>query len=77
MAVLAPGDGEQRFEQPFLPLAGSDDALAISLRTAVSAFASAQSDLGGRELEGDLAARLVSGVGDKAPFRFGPGPPRT
>ena len=71
MSVLAPGEGEQRLEQPFLPLAGGDDALAHLPQGGRVCVGVGERGLRERELEGYLAAQLVSGVGDEAPFRFG------
>ena len=74
--ALAPGEGEQRLEQPFLPLAAGDDALAHLAQGRHICVRVAERDLGERQLDGDLAAQLVSGVGDEAPFRFGHVPGR-
>ena len=71
MSVLAPGEREQRFEQAFLPLAGGDDAFTQIPQGGRVCVRVGECDLGERELEGDLAAQLVSGVGDEAPVRVG------
>ena len=71
MSVLAPGEPEQRLEQPFLPLAGGDDALAHLPQGGGVCVGVGECGLRKRELEGDLAAQLVSGVGQEGPIRFG------
>ncbi len=71
MPVLAPGQGEQRLEQPFLALAGGGNLLAHLSQGRRVCVGVSERGLRKRELEGDLAAQLVSGVGDEAPFRFG------
>ena len=70
IAVLAVDEGEQRLEQPLLPPAGGNNALAhLSHRGRVGVRVG-ERGLRERELQGDLAAQLVSGVGDEAPVRF-------
>jgi hypothetical protein len=70
-SALAPGEGKQRLEQPFLPLAGGDDALAHLPQSGRVCVRVSERGLRQRELEGDLAAQLVSGVGEEAAVRFG------
>jgi hypothetical protein len=71
MSVLAPGDGEQRLEQPFLPLAGGDDALARLPQGGGVCVGVGERGFCELELERYLTAQLVSGAGDEAPFFFG------
>jgi hypothetical protein len=54
--VFAPGEGEQRLEQPFLPLAGRDDALAHLPQGGRVCVGVSERGLRKHELEGDLAA---------------------
>ncbi len=68
LSVFAPGEGEQRLEQPFLPLAGGDHIHAHLPQSGHVCVGVGQRGLGERELEADLAAHLVSGVGDVASF---------
>ena len=69
-SVLAPGEGEQRPEQPFLPLTGGGNLRAHLPQGGRVCVGVGERELGERELEGDLAAQLMSGVADEAPFRF-------
>ena len=70
ISALAADEGEQRPEQPFLPLAGGDHALAhLSHGGGVGAWVG-ERGLRKRELEGDLTAQLVSGKGDETPVHF-------
>ena len=71
MSVLAPGEGEQRLEQPFLPPAGGDDPLTHLPQGGRVCVGVSERGLRKRDLEGELAAQLVSGVGHETPFRFG------
>ena len=71
MSILAAGEGEERLEQTFLPLAGGGDAGAHLPQGGRVCVRVSERGLRKRELEGYLAAQLVSGVGDEAPFRFG------
>ena len=68
--ALAPGEGEQRLEQPFLPLAGGDHALAHLPQGGRVCARVSERDLGERALEGDLATQLMSGVGEEPLLRF-------
>ena len=68
--ALAPGEGEQRREQPFLALAGGDDALAHLPQGGRVCVRVGECDLGERALEGDLATQLMSGVGEEPLLRF-------
>ena len=55
-SVLASGEGDQRLEQPFLALAGGDDALAHLSQSGRVCVCVCECGLRQRELEGDLAA---------------------
>ena len=70
-SVLAPGEGEQRLEQPLLPLAGRGNLLAHLRQGGRVRVGVSERGLREHELEADLAAQLVSGVGDEAPVRLG------
>ena len=68
-SALAPGEGEQRLEQPFLALAGDDDALAHLAQRGACRRRVGERDLRKRALEGDLATQLMSGVGEETLLR--------
>jgi hypothetical protein len=56
ISVFAADEGEQRLEQPFLSLAGGNDALAHLSHGGRVGVGVGERGLGERELEGDLAA---------------------
>jgi hypothetical protein len=70
-SVVAPGERQQRLEQPFLAPAGRDDALAHLSQGDRVRVRVGERRLRQRELDGDLTAELVRGVGEELLLRFG------
>ena len=64
VSVLAAGERQQRLEQPFLPVAAGDDALAHLPQGGPVRVGVGECHFHERELEGDLTAQLMSGVGE-------------
>ena len=64
-AALAAGEGEQRFDQPFLLLADDEDALAGFAERVGRRVGVGERDLDEGALVGEWGAQLVRGVGDE------------